>query len=269
MRFWNRQPGRNGFKCVAPLRPPRVEGQMPWRTLEGTIGMAALFSIGLCAQVQQPIEETGFQQIFDGSSLKGWDCDPAFWRLEKGLMVAETRPDHMPKQNIFCVWRDGKPADFDLMLQYRLTGAGGNSGVQYRSIERPDVARRVMQGYQADIDADERYTGQVYEERGRTFLANRGNFTYVGDGQKSALVGSLGDGDELKKFIKSGDWNDMEVIARGSTIIQLINGHVMSALIDDDKANRKMDGLIGIQLHVTKAGEKVEARNIRIKIAEH
>jgi hypothetical protein len=40
----------------------------------------------------------------------------------------------------------------------------------------------------------------------------------------------------------------------------------MSVLIDDDKAHRKMDGLIGIQLHVTKAGEKVEARNIRIKV---
>jgi hypothetical protein len=252
---------------------------------------ATLFSIGLLAQDagrgaapqgaqagagrgrgaaatpgQQPIEETGFQQIFDGSSLKGWDCDPDFWRVEQGSMVAETRPGHMPKQNIFCIWRDGKPADFDLKLQYRLTGAGGNSGVQYRSIERPDVAKWVMQGYQADIDADERYTGQVYEERGRTFLANRGNFTYVGDGRKSALVGSVGDGNELKTFIKSGDWNDMEVIARGNTLIQLINGHVMSVLIDDDKANRKLDGLIGIQLHVTQAGEKVEARNIRIKI---
>ncbi len=69
----------------------------------------------------------------------------------------------------------------------------------------------------------------------------------------------------LKKFIKSGDWNDIEVIARGNTMVQLINGHVMAILIDDDKANRKMDGLIGIQLHVTAAGEKVEARNIRIK----
>lgn len=213
---------------------------------------------------QQPIEEVGFTKIFDGS-LKGWDCDPDFWRVDDGIMVAETKPGHMPKQNIFCIWRGGTPADFDLKLQYRLTGQGGNSGVQYRSIERPDVNKWVMQGYQADIDADERYTGQVYEERGRGFLANRGNFAYVADGQKSALVGSVGENAELKKFIRSGDWNDMEIIARGNTIVQLINGHVMSALIDDDKANRKMDGLIGIQLHVTQAGEKVEARNIRIK----
>jgi len=51
----------------------------------------------------------------------------------------------------------------------------------------------------------------------------------------------------------------------GNTMIQLINAHVMAMPIDDDTANRKMDGLIGIQLHVTQAGEKVEAKNIGIK----
>jgi hypothetical protein len=69
----------------------------------------------------------------------------------------------------------------------------------------------------------------------------------------------------LKSFIKIDDWNDMQVIARGNTLIQMINGHVMSALIDDDKAGRKMDGLIGIQLHRTSGPMKIESRNIRIK----
>jgi len=62
---------------------------------------------------------------------------------------------------------------------------------------------------------------------------------------------------------KSG--NDIHIIARGNTIIQLINGRVMSEIIDDDKTARKMDGLIGIQLHVTNAAMKIESRNIRIK----
>jgi hypothetical protein len=55
------------------------------------------------------------------------------------------------------------------------------------------------------------------------------------------------------------------VIARGNTLIQMINGRVMSILVDDDTANRKMEGEIGIQLHVTKAAMKIETRNIRIK----
>src|SRR5262249_23363 len=210
-----------------------------------------------------PLEETGFRPIFDGQSLKGWDCDPDFWRVENGAIVGESKADHQPKQNIFCVWREGKPADFELKLQYRLTG--GNSGIQYRSIERPDVAKWVMQGYQADIDAAQQYTGQVYEERGRAFLAPRGQIAYIGDGKKTGSIGSLGDTAELKSLIKNNDWNDIHIIARGNTIIQLINGRVMSAIVDDDKAGRKMDGLIGIQLHVTTTGMKIESRQIRLR----
>src|SRR5438552_6939750 len=86
-----------------------------------------------------PVEETGFRPIFDGQSLKGWDCDPDFWRVENGILVGETKADHQPKQNIFCVWRGGKPADFELKLQYRMSGAdSGNSGIQYRSVEMPE-----------------------------------------------------------------------------------------------------------------------------------
>ena len=38
-------------------------------------------------------------------------------------MVGETTADHQPAQNIFCIWRGGQPADFELKLQYKLTGA--------------------------------------------------------------------------------------------------------------------------------------------------
>src|SRR5258708_1506054 len=225
--------------------------------------------ITLVAQQKSPVgqlEESGFRLIFDGQSLKGWDCDPVFWRVENGAIIGESRTDHQPPQNIFCVWRDGKPADFELKLEYRLTGAdSGNSGIQYRSIERPDVAKWVMQGYQADIDAQQRYTGQIYEERGRGFLALRGQFVYVGDGKKPGSVASLGDNMELKNFIKIDDWNEMHIVARGNTLIQILNGHVMSQLIDDDKSGRKLDRLIGIQLDRTTGPMKIESRNIRIK----
>src|SRR5262249_10271772 len=151
------------------------------------------------------------------------DCDPEFWGVDGGVMVGETKADHQPPQNIFCIWKGGKPADFELKLQYRLTGAdSGNSGIQYRSVEMPEVAKWVLKGYQADIDAQQRFTGQIYEERGRGFLALRGMFTYVGADGKKGSAGSLGDNAELKNFIKVGDWNDIHIIARGNTIIQLI-----------------------------------------------
>ncbi len=234
---------------------------------QSSVSLLAM-GITLCAQQRQPVaplEETGFQQIFDGESLKGWDCDPDFWRAGNGEIVGETRPDHQPKQNIFCIWKGGAPADFELKMQYKLTGVTGNSGVQYRSVELPNVAKWVMKGYQADIDGQQTYTGQVYEERGRGFLSLRGQIAYVPDGKKVGSIGSTGEGDQLKSFIKNDDWNDLHIIARGNVLIQLINGHVMSVLVDDDQANRKLNGEIGIQLHVTKAAMKIESRNIRIK----
>ncbi len=215
------------------------------------------------AKLVPPLDETGFQPIFDGKSLGGWDGDPDFWRVEKGAIVGETSPTHQPKQNTFCIWRGGKPADFELKVQYRITG--GNSGIQYRSVERLDVARWSMQGYQADIDAEQMFTGQLYEERDRGFLAPRGMYSYAAAGKKPGMVGSLGDSDQLKSFIHNDDWNDIHVIARSNSLIQLLNGHVMCMFMDDDTTHRKVDGLIGIQLHVWKAGMKIETRNIRLK----
>jgi len=208
-----------------------------------------------------PMQEAGYQPIFDGKSLAGWEGDPKFWRVEDGAIVGQTLTDRQPDQNTFLIWRAGKPADFDLKLQYRLTGF--NSGIQIRSVELPDI-KFAMKGYQADMDGVQQYTGQIYEERGRGFLAMRGQFTYIGAGGKPALVGSLGNSEELKKLIKGDDWNDLQLIARGNTIIQILNGRMTSMLVDDDTAGRKLDGLIGIQCHKGPP-MKIEARNIRLK----
>src|ERR1700676_5398004 len=96
-----------------------------------------------------PIQETGFQPIFDGKSLSGWDGDPAFWRVENGALVGQTTTEKQPAQNTFLIWRGGSPANFELRLEFRLTGY--NSGIQFRSIELPDI-KWAMKGYQADMD---------------------------------------------------------------------------------------------------------------------
>ena len=208
-----------------------------------------------------PLEESGFQPIFDGKSMNGWDGDPGFWSIENGSLVGQTTKEKQPQQNTFLIWRGGSPGDFELKLQYRLTGY--NSGIQFRSIELPDI-KWAMKGYQADMDGEQQYTGQIYEERGRGFLAMRGQFSYIGDGKKPAMVGSLGDAAELKGLIHGDGWNDLWIIARGNTIEQLLNGRLMSMLIDDDTAGRKMDGLIGIQVH-RGPPMKIEVKNVRLK----
>jgi hypothetical protein len=204
----------------------------------------------------------GFQAIFDGKTLTNWDGDPTFWRVENGELVGETTAEKPLKVNTFAVWRGGKPKDFELKVEYRISAT--NSGIQYRSVELPDVGKWVLKGYQADIDAQNTYTGQLYEERGRGFLALRGQATYIPDGQKPRVIGSLESGDALKALIKVNDWNQFHVIARGNTLVHILNGHVMAVTVDDDPKNGASSGLLGFQLHMGPP-MKAEFRNIWLK----
>lgn len=220
-------------------------------------------------------DQTGFQPIFDGKTLTGWDGDPSFWRVENGAIVGESTPANALKENTFLIWRGGEPKDFELKVQFKMNAT--NSGIQLRSTHLPQgtkVGERaiegkwVLKGYQADIDFNNQFTGQIYEERGRGFLAMRGQAVHVpdGEGAKPRVIGNLQrSADELKDAIKQNDWNQVHLIARGNTIIQILNGAVTSIVVDDDTKNRAMSGLIGFQLHV---GEpmKLELRNLWLKL---
>jgi len=160
----------------------------------------------------------------------------------------------------------GAPKDFELKADYRIT-PGGNSGINYRSVVVPDLItpsnRFAMRGYQADIDGRNQYTGQNYEEKGRLFLAVRGQFTRVLGTQKPIVLASLGDASALAAFIKS-DWNSYHLIVRANLMTHILNGVVMSIVIDDDMMGRTFEGLIGVQVHVGPP-MKVEYRNFRLK----
>lgn len=207
-------------------------------------------------------DESGFERIFDGRSLAGWEGDPVYWRVEEGVLVGEVTPATLLKQNSFIIWRGGTARDFELKLEYRVSDRG-NSGVNYRS-EEIAGQRFALKGYQADIDGPQRYTGQNYEEKGRTFLALRGDISRVDADGKARVVGSVGSKDELARKVKNGDWNEVHIIARGNVLTHLVNGQVMSVVVDDDAARRKFDGLLGVQVHVGPP-MKIEYRNIRLK----
>ena len=222
----------------------------------------------------------GFVQIFDGKSLDNWEGDTAYWSVSEGNLVGQITPDKPLKTNSFIIWRGGKTDDFELKTEFRIT-EGGNSGINYRSEVLADI-RNAMRGYQADIDGKNNYTGQNYEERGRTTLAYRGEVVVVngqpdGDGKGTLrdhiknnawtmreVTGSLGSRDSLRSLIKTNDWNTCHIVANGNRLQHYINGVLMSDVTDNDQANRKLTGLLGVQVHVGPP-MKVEYRNIRIK----
>jgi hypothetical protein len=212
---------------------------------------------------------TGFTKIFDGT-MKNWDGDPALWKAEGESLVGTTTAEHPLTQNTFVIWRGGEPADFELKVEFKMSAT--NSGIQFRSTQLPAggegnaaIGKWVLKGYQADIDFANQFTGMIYEERGRGFLMQRGQAVEIGPDGVSRQVGSLETTqDELKALIKAGEWNQVHLIARGNTIVNIVNGHVTAFLVDDDAKGRSLKGLLGFQIHVGPP-MTIEFRNIYLK----
>jgi 3-keto-disaccharide hydrolase len=228
------------------------------------------------AQAKLPPEERGRGGRGGGgmppvSRFQDWNGDPKFWRAENGMIIGESTPEKVVGPNTFLIWRGGTPGDFELKVEIRMNST--NSGIQYRSKmlqpnegggDNPGHAWR-LGGYQMDMDFANSYPGILYEEAGRGFLAERGKITYIApDGTKST-IGQVESAEQLAATFKPGDWNQFHLIARGNTLVHIVNGHVTAVCIDDDLKNRSLGGLIGFQLH---AGPpmKLELRNLAIKL---
>lgn len=226
-------------------------------------------------------KEKDFVQIFDGKTLNGWTGDSTYWRVENGNLVGEVTPETILKRNSFIIWDGGTPNNFELKLEYKIS-KDGNSGVNYRS-ERIEGVPNALKGYQCDIDGANHYTGQNYEEKGRTTLAYHGQkvlleelpdslanyplskFIEKNAWTKAKVTESLGTVEALNSHIKNEDWNSIHIIVNSNHMQHYINGVLMSDVTDNDTINRKMKGLIGVQVHVGPP-MKIEYRNIQLKV---
>lgn len=225
-------------------------------------------------------EHTAAHQIFDGNSLKGWDADPGIWRVENGVMVGETF-EGKPRGNNYIVYRAEKTRDFDLKLQMKIENGGGG-GIQYRSVtglpwtrpapagQAPYDLKFMMTGPQADfwypVTAEtSAYTGQWYSENTmQGILAYRGQVTQALPGQPNRLVASIGDKQALGGFVKVNEWNDYEVLARGSVMMHIMNGQLMAIFIDDNKDSvNNQPGLIGFEIESQPC--KISVRDIWLR----
>lgn len=250
--------------------------------MKTTAFLVLLLSVCINSLAQVNDNEEGYVSIFDGKTLTGWEGDPVYWRVEDGSLVGEITPETVVNRNTFIYWKDGSPANFELKLEYRISSQG-NSGVSYRNVKVEDIPF-ALRGYQCDIDGNNRFTGQNYEERGRTTLAYRGEnvelYTLPDSLAQKPLrelvvrnawsqrnvIEKLGDMEEMKAFINS-DWNECHIVINGNRLLHYINSVLMSEVTDNDVNNRTMSGLIGVQVHVGPP-MKVEYRNIRLKILD-
>jgi len=235
------------------------------------INMAIIFTMGITlslscesASSNKPLpNSTVFITIFDGKTFNGWKADTSVWHIENGCFVGEVTPMKQIQTNSFLIYTKSQAGDFEFKAQFKISN-GGNSGVNYRSEELTDIPY-ALKGYQADIDGENVYTGQNYEERGRGFLAMRGQNAVINNSTDPFIIKSIGNSDSLKSKIIVDNWNEIHLIVKGNNMKHYINGILMSETTDNDSSNSKLSGLIGLQVHVSKE-MKVAYKNIQIKI---
>jgi hypothetical protein len=112
-----------------------------------------------------------------------------------------------------------------------------------------------MWGAQYDFDAGNRYTGQFYEQGlamgRRGIVAWRGQIVRTETGKNPRLLATIGDQTIVDSIYKPNDWNELHIIAIGTTMTHLLNGRVISVLIDEDATMFRKSGQIGIEVEST------------------
>ena len=183
--------------------------------------------------------------LFDGKTLKGWTQKngQAKYTVEKGEIVGTTVAN--TPNSFLCTDKDY--GDFILELDLKVDNSM-NSGVQFRSLSKPDYQNNRVHGYQMEVDpADRAWSGGIYDEARRDWLYIP-NFNPEG-----------------KKAFRKGEWNKYRIEAIGNVLRTWINGIPTAHLIDDMTAS----GLIALQVHAIskdqKEGTQIRWKNIRIQ----
>jgi hypothetical protein len=164
-------------------------------------------------------ERAGFNKLWDGKTLNGWHAiGKGSWTIEDGAIVGR----HAREEKEFGhLVTDAVFEDFSVRLKYK--SVAGNSGLYFRI----DVGGfSGVSGLQAEIDPHND-AGGLYETNGRAWMVQPKP-------------------EDVKKWFKPGEWNEMVVTAHGTKIVVTVNGQ-QTAEIDDEKGRRK--GRIALQLH--------------------
>ena len=173
-------------------------------------------------------------KIFNGKDLTGWTAHGTEkWYVANGELICESGPD---KQYGYLS-TDKAYKNFELTLQFKQE-ANGNSGVFIRS----SIEGTKISGWQVEVAPAGMHTGGIYESYGRGWL--------------------IQPKPEDEKWLKTGEWNTMKIVAKGDSVTSILNGHPIVQFVDEKIG--KGEGFIALQIH-DGGGIKVRWKNITIK----
>jgi hypothetical protein len=186
-----------------------------------------------------------WKPLFNGKDLSGWKQlnGKAKYTIQNGEIVGTTV---FGEPNTFLA-TEKDYGNFVLEFDFKVDSTM-NSGVQFRSLSKPDFKNGRVHGYQYEIDPSRRgWTGGIYDEARRDWL-------YTMDLNPAT-----------KPAYRQGQWNKARVECIGNEIRTWINGMPAAYVIDDMTPS----GFIALQVHSIgnkkDEGRQIRWRNIRIQ----
>jgi hypothetical protein len=189
------------------------------------------------------LREDGFVDLFNGKNLDGWEQKngTATYEVVDDTILGRTVKGS--PNSFLC--SEKEYGDFELVFEVKVD-KGLNSGVQIRSVSKPDYKEGRVHGPQVEIEWDPGESGYLYSE-----------------GTKRGWVSPTR---TQKNVFKNEGWNEYRVLADGPRIQTWINGTSIEDIEMPAIESRK--GFLGLQVHGVKKNAspfKVQWKNIRIR----
>ena len=175
----------------------------------------------LCFHYLALAENSDFESLFDGKTLKGWSPAPGGkWVVKNGAIVG-TSPKTERRHGMLLT--NEEFTDFIVKAKFRVHS--GDSGFYFRAKRVSNAVS--VNGFQVEVDTTQE-TGGLYETGGRGWVMKP---------TREVIK---------KRAYKSGEWTNLELTAIGKDVIVKINGIVSSELRND---RGRIKGYFGLQLH--------------------
>jgi hypothetical protein len=194
-------------------------------------------------------QKPNWKPLFDGKTLSGWKLlgGQARYEVKDGVIIGTAVPG-VP--NAFMT-TESNYGDFIFECEVNVD-EGMNSGIQFRSLSKPELENGRVHGYQMEIDPTDRaFSGGIYDESRRGWL-------YTTELNMPAQAA----------FHRNNAWNLYRIEAIGTSLRTFINGVEVAHVVDDLTPS----GFICLQVHgisnPKEEDKQVRWRNIRIQ-TEH
>lgn len=188
------------------LDEPIMKSNQIKRIIQSTLLLLASFNVSIAqdniSAVPGFVPEEGFTVLFDGTSLDAWTVSPGY-EIEDGTLVVR------PQKGRGNLYTKEEYGDFIFRFEFKLT-EGANNGLGIRT---------PLKGHPA-------YAGMELQILDNTAAKFKDLKCYQYHGSVYGVIPAL------RGYLKpTGEWNSQEVIADGTNIKVILNGHV---IVDGD-----------------------------------